>query len=113
IRHASVRARTVELKVRSSDFRTFVRSQRLAEPTDLTASLWKAAAELLDRRVPGNLLPLRLLGVGATGLVREGAVQGELFDDGWRAKQSALDKAVDEIRARYGSDAIRRGTGRR
>src|SRR5207302_4611848 len=43
LRHAGLRARTVELKVRSSDFRTRHRAQALPEATDSTDVLWRAA----------------------------------------------------------------------
>jgi DNA polymerase-4 len=108
LRRLGVRARTVELKARTSDFRTYVRSVTLTEPTDLNAELWRVAADLFEARVPDEWLPLRLLGVGATGLVHDPAVQGDLFDDDWRAKQRALDQTLDAIRARFGADAIRR-----
>ena len=109
LRQQGIRARTVELKVRSSDFRTFTRSVTLSEPTALTEVLWQAARDLFQKRVPKAIFPLRLLGVGASGLVQEAAVQGDLFDGGWQKKQSALDQTLDQIRARYGGDAIQRG----
>jgi DNA polymerase-4 len=64
LRRAGVRARTVELKMRSSDFRTRTRSQSLAEATDLTDVLWQAAQELFERSLTADLLPVRLLGSG-------------------------------------------------
>jgi DNA polymerase-4 len=112
LRHQALQARTVELKVRSSDFRTQTRSQSLVEPTDLTAVLWETALELFEKRVPKSVFPIRLLGVGATGLVRGSAVQANLFEEDWKTRQSALDQALDEIRSRYGSGAIRRGGAR-
>jgi DNA polymerase-4 len=110
LRHAGLRARTVELKVRSSDFRTRHRAQALAEPSGSTDVLWQAAQGLFDRGVGRDLLPLRLLGVGATRLTREAAVQGDLFDRGQREQRQALDRAVDAIRGRFGAAAIRRGS---
>jgi DNA polymerase-4 len=109
LRQAGLRARTVELKVRSSDFKTLSRSVTLPEPTDRTAEIWQVAVELFERRVPRGVLPLRLLGVGGTGLVRDASVQGMLFEDGWHVRQGALDQTLDEIRARFGAGAIRRG----
>src|SRR5207248_2784966 len=94
---------------RSSDFRTYTRSLSLEQPTDVTAVLWQAALELFERRVPMAVFPVRLLGVGAARLVRDTSLQGDLFDDGWRTRPSALDQAVDKIRARYGADATGRG----
>jgi DNA polymerase-4 len=111
MRRARIRGRTVELKVRSSDFRTFNRSQTLAESTDLTAQIWQSALELFERRVSDEWLPLRLIGVGATNLMREGPVQGHLFEDGWRRKQRSVDQVVDEIKRQFGGDSIRRAGG--
>jgi DNA polymerase-4 len=111
MRRAGVLGRTVDLKVRTSDFRTFSRSQTLAEPTDLTAQLWTSASELFERKVPDDWLPLRLIGVGATNLTRQLPVQGHLFEEGWRRKQRALDQTVDAIRRQFGGGSIRRAGG--
>ncbi len=111
VRAAGVLCRTVDLKVRTSEFTTFSRSQTLPEPTDLTARLWEAAVGLFERRVPDDWLPLRLLGAGATNLTRGGAVQGHLFEEDWRRKQRALDRAVDSIRRQFGGGSIRRAGG--
>jgi DNA polymerase-4 len=110
LRHEGVRARSVVLKARASDFRTRTRSVSLAEATDLTDALWRAALGLFDRAVTDDVLPLRLLGVSAAGLSRDPLVQGHLFEDGSRRRQAALDRAVDAIRDRLGREAIRRGS---
>lgn len=108
LRRRGVRGRTVELKVRTSDFRTFTRSTTLDTPTDLTEVIWRSALSLFEQRVPDAWLPLRLLGVGASGLVHGGPVQGDLFEQEWHTRQGSLDKTVDAIRARFGEDAIHR-----
>jgi DNA polymerase-4 len=110
LRHARVRARGIELKLRSSDLRTRTRSQSLAEATDVTDVLWRAAQELFERSVSPELLPIRLLGVGAARLTRDTAVQRDLFEDGTRQRQGALDRAIDAIRGQFGAGAIRRGS---
>jgi DNA polymerase-4 len=114
LRREGLHARTVDVKIRSSDFRTRTRSVTLAEATNLTNVLWKTAAELFERSLSRDFLPVRLLGVGATKLVRDPCVQRGLFDDESREKQGALDQAIDAIREKFGSSAIRRGglTGR-
>jgi DNA polymerase-4 len=111
LRQHAVRARTIDLKLRTSDFRTYMRAQTLPEPTDLTVVIWQTAVNLLEARVPNDWLPLRLLGVGAAGLVRGGAVQEHLFERGWQAKQRALDSTLDAIRREFGRSAIRRAQG--
>jgi DNA polymerase-4 len=111
LRRHGARAKTVELKVRSADFQTRSRSQTLPGPTDLTDTLWQSAAALFDGRVPDGWLPVRLLGVGATGLARGELVQGDLFEGARRGKQQALDRVADAIRQKFGADAIRRAGG--
>jgi DNA polymerase-4 len=110
LRKEGVRARTVELKLRSSDFRTWTRSLSLPAATDVTDALWRAALQLFERSVTAEVLPLRLLGVGASNLARDGLVQGQLFEDAERRRGEALDQTIDAIRARLGSGAIRRGS---
>jgi DNA polymerase-4 len=108
LRHSGVRARTIEVKARTSDFQTYIRSVTLREPTDATEVIWQAAAGLFEEKIPQSWLPLRLLGVGGTGLVREQQVQAELFDGAWQAKQRSLDQALDAIREQFGGQAIQR-----
>ena len=110
LRQAGLHARTVDVKIRSSDFRTWTRALTLAEPTNLTDLLWQAAADLFERSLTPGMLPVRLLGVGAARLTRDPVAQRGLFDVETREKQSALDKAVDAIRGQFGTEAIHRGS---
>jgi DNA polymerase-4 len=110
LRQAGVHARTVDVKIRSSDFRTWTRAVTLTEPTNVTDVLWQAADDLFERSLTPGMLPLRLLGVGAARLTREPVVQRGLFDGETREKQNALDKVVDAIRGQFGAEAIRRGS---
>jgi DNA polymerase-4 len=111
LRRLPARARTIELKMRTSAFHTYHRGLTLPEPTNVHEVIWRAAAELFERRVPDEWLPLRLLGVGASGLVHDPVVQGDLFDAAWQDKQRAVDRATDAIRLQFGADAIRRAGG--
>ena len=110
LRKQQVRARTIEIKLRSSDFRTQFRQQSLPEATNATDVLWQAAKVLFERSLTDDLLPVRLLGVGATRLTREAVVQGDLFDGEVRRRQQALDQTIDAIRQQLGTNAIQRGS---
>jgi len=110
LRQVGMQARTVELKVRSSAFRTRTRSLSLTDPTDSTQVLWQAALSLFERSLTPDILPVRLLGVGATNLTAERTVQGDLFEDKARKRQAALDQAIDAIRQQLGAAAIQRGS---
>ncbi len=109
LRHVGLRARTVELKIRSSDFRTRHRAQALPEPSNATDLLWQTAQAILEQGLTREVLPLRLLGVGATRLTSETAAQRSLFDADERDRRQSLDQTVDAIRKQFGSSAVRRG----
>jgi DNA polymerase-4 len=111
LRHAGLRARTIELKIRSSDFRTRHRAQSLSAPSQSTDIIWRAALHVFERGLTKSMLPLRLLGVGGTRLTADEAQQGDLFDGGSRQRQESLDQTVDAIRGRFGKGALRRGSG--
>ena len=110
LRQQEVRTRTIEVKIRSSDFHTITRSQALREATNGTDALWQAALPLFEGSLSADLLPVRLLGAGAIRLTREAAVQGDLFEAPLRQKQDALDQTIDTIRGTFGAGAIRRGS---
>ena len=108
-RHGLV-ARTVAVKVRASDFRTLTRARTLATPTDVGREIYLAARELLAG-VDLDGLPVRLVGVRAEGLssaeltVRQPTLEEATADDG-RDRREA-ERAMDEVRRKFGSDAIR------
>jgi DNA polymerase-4 len=109
LRRHDLQGRTVQLKVRFDDFTTITRSQTLPGPTSATARLWDAAAVLLDRLPPAHR-PVRLVGIGVSGLDRSDTGQRSLFDGPEQRKQSDLDAALDRIRETFGSDALQRGS---
>jgi DNA polymerase-4 len=101
----------VQIKVRFADFQTIVRAKTLAEPTDITGEIRRTAAELLETCLATAQQRIRLLGVGVSGFDGHQQVQPSLFPDEEREKASQLDRAADEIRERFGSAALHRGSG--
>ncbi|MDZ7616540.1 MAG: DNA polymerase IV [Patescibacteria group bacterium] len=114
LRRYGLRGRTVHLKVRFADFSLSTRSQTLPAPTDVTQELWLAADALLDQRLQGRsesaCQPVRLLGMGVSGLDDAGHVQGLLFDQEERRRQTQVDSVADQLKARFGPDALRRAS---
>lgn len=105
LRAAGVKGRTVTIKVRFPSFATVTRSQTLAQATDRSGWILDVATDLLDRVDvdPG----VRLLGVGVSGLTEDVTEQLTLDDLlAGQGEPAATDRAVDEIRARFGLDAI-------
>jgi DNA polymerase-4 len=103
LRAGGVRARTVAVKLRDSAFVTISRQRTLAVPTDETEIIYRAALELAQPHWRG--LHVRLLGVAASGLA--GAEQLSLFGAS-DERRHRVAEAADEIRRRFGSQAIRR-----
>jgi DNA polymerase-4 len=101
LRKSGLAARTVSVKIRYSDFSTITRSHTTDAPVDLAAAIYVAAAELV-RRADGDGRPVRLLGVAGTGL-SDGPRQLGLGDD----SRQALAEASDNVRQRFGEDALR------
>ena len=109
LRRHDIKGRTVELKVRFADFKTISRSLTLAEPTNITQELLDAGVELLTTRLPSHHLPIRLLGFGVNKFKNSGASQQLLFDQPDRERHQELDRVADQITAKFGKLAIRRG----
>jgi DNA polymerase IV len=105
LRSAGLRAGTVAVKIRDSQFRTITRQKSLPEPSDLTDAIWRAALELARPEVRGK--KIRLLGVAATGLgAPEQTTMFELVD----SKQRRVVNATDAVRKRFGDRAVTRAS---
>ncbi|MFZ0499394.1 MAG: DNA polymerase IV [Steroidobacteraceae bacterium] len=105
----------VGVKIRRHDFATFTRQRAIAPPTQEELTVRNVARELLSRWLAEHSgAKLRLLGVVLTDL--SPASQLGLFDrrpdqrpTGKSARDPHLDSTVDEVRARFGRGALRRG----
>ena len=111
LRRHKLRGRRLQIKLRFADFQTITRSESLREPTNITDELWQVASKLLSKRLADDHLPVRLLGMGVSGIDRSEVKQGTLFDNEQRKKQSQLDKVLDEVDGTLGRNALRRGSG--
>jgi DNA polymerase IV len=96
----------IGVKIRRDDFSTFTRQRAVAPPTGEGRAIGGVAAELLSRWLAANPeAKLRLLGVVLTELTP--AAQLGLFED--QPGPARLDAALDEVRGRFGRQALRRG----
>lgn len=96
-------ARTWTMKIRRNDFTTVTRSRTWDQPVASTSEIVPALDVLLASAVAGH--PVRLLGVSASGFGAP-SEQLDLFSDAG-VERGRRDKAVDEVRERFGGDAIR------
>jgi len=99
--------RTVVLRLRFDDFARITRSHTQAEATARTSVILGVARRLLAAAMP--LIRERgctLVGLSLTNLTDDRAIQLALPYDPDRA--APLDTALDDVRERFGSDAIKR-----
>lgn len=111
LRAAHSMAESVCTEIKYNTFQSVSHQTLLEVPTASTDVIYRHACALFDELWNGT--PIRLLGVRAARLVEEDTpVQLSLFDyaSPKSEKQQKLDAALDSIRARYGKDAIKRGS---
>ena len=105
LRKAGLSAGTVQIKIRQPDFKTYTRQRKVQPPANGTDQIYAVARELLGiwlGKNPGARI--RLLGVGGNKLAP--AEQPDLFAGG--ETETVIDKTVDEIRDRFGSEVLGR-----
>ena len=109
LRRSRKSGKVLHLKVRFSNFQTLTRSLTLDNPTNVTQEIIDASMELLRNRVDRRL-PIRLLGVGMSRFDNSSMRQQSLFDEPEHDQQSELDRMSDQIRNKFGHDALSRAS---
>jgi DNA polymerase-4 len=99
----------VVVKIRRKDFKTFTRQARVQPATQQTRPIADAAARLLKEwQAEQPRAAVRLLGVAARGLTS--LPQLELFASPETQRNQHLDAALDDIRNKFGKDAVSRAS---
>jgi len=102
--------RTVTVKLRYNDFGESMRSRSLEEPTDIETDIYSIIAGLVtkawERRVSLRLVSLKLSNI-YSGVFRQELALTTATNTYQQKK--GLAEAVDELRARYGTNAVMRG----
>jgi len=109
LRQKNMKARTVTIKIKHSDFKQITRSRTLKEATDASEIIYREAGKLLARYRLTK--PVRLIGMGVTSLIKKSApVQLELFDSGENRSDpwSQVDHVLDAITDKFGKGSIRK-----
>jgi DNA polymerase-4 len=109
LRKARRACRTVTLRLRFDDFSRATRSHTLLESTFETRTILAVGRDLLGAAMPMiEERGVTLVGLSLSNLDDDDAVQLALPLE--RRSVSALDSTVDELRERFGSDAITRAS---
>jgi len=106
LRRKGLSGKTVRLKIRWADFKTITRQVTLNQPTNHDSIIFNSARQLLKQNWQEGR-EIRLIGVGVSGL-EDAFQQLSLFDNSFK-KELQLLSAVDDLKARFGSDVIKTG----
>lgn len=106
IRAAGAYISVVQVQIVDSEFHHTSHQTTLPSSTNVTEKIYECACQLFDAAWDHS--PIRLLGVSTSKATTESYEQYNLFDMERNEKLSKLNSAVDQIRTRYGEDAIKR-----
>ena len=109
LRRSGIQGKTVQLKIRFHDFKTYTRSYSFKSYTNLTDEIYKTSLFLLDEFDPLEI-PVRLLGVGVSNLESEGGKQLSLWELDLD-KKLKVEKVMDQIQDKFGKNSISHAEG--
>ena len=109
LRKDGQRAEVLSVSIKNFQLKTVSHQKVMAAPTNITGEIYREVCRLFDELWDGT--PIRLLGVCTSRVSREEkGRQMSLFDHTDYEKMEKLDHAVDEIRKKFGSDAVMRAS---
>ena len=100
--------RVITLKLKRANHSLLTRRTSLRDATQMADRIYRTARDLFDQTPDSG--PYRLLGVGISDLTKdtEADLSGDLLDPE-AAKRTDAERAADEIRKKFGADAIIKG----
>ena len=109
LRKDKVRASVLSVQMKDCFFKSKSRQLTLSAPTNHTQTLYENSLALFTK-LWDQKTPIRLLGVHATKLSEQDFVQMSLFDLEDNQQNEKLDAALDQIRNKFGNDAVIRAS---
>jgi DNA polymerase IV len=109
LREAGLKARTVQLKLRYSDFSTITRAHSMERPTQIDTEIFDQARTLFHRNWKAGAR-VRLLGVHASSF-EDTNEQMDLLDGGKHERWQQALEAADRLRDKYGNSAVSLAAG--
>ena len=108
LRDDNVKIRVVSVGIKDYNFVYYGHQKTLDTPTNITNEIYEAACKIFDEM--WDKIPIRHLGIHTSHVTTEDSRQLNIFDKVDYEKLERLDKAVDEIRMRFGMDSIKRAS---
>ncbi|MTI44209.1 DNA polymerase IV [Roseibium hamelinense] len=107
LKKAGIAGRTINLKLKTADFKTITRARQSSDPTQLANRIYQAGVDLLAKETDGRRF--RLIGIGVSDLsAADTADPTDLIDEqAERRKQAEL--AMDNLKTKFGKSAVELG----
>ncbi len=112
LRSDGVMISLVSVHLTTCEFQRMNKQMQLDSPTNTTEEIYEAACQIL-RKLWDTKIPVRQIGVHTSKVQEDAARQYSIFDtmkDDKLEKLEKLDRTIDQIRARYGEDAVFRAS---
>lgn len=107
LRQHGLKGKTIQITIKDSTLKSIERQVTLSDYTDVTAEIAHWAYKIFLKEWNWNK-KVRLLGIRVTNFAGDECEQLTLFQDKKHDKQRKLDKCLDNIRSKYGEDAVQR-----
>ena len=107
LRKSGLKGRTIFLKIRTSDFKTHLRSTTIADRTNYFDDIYSIVRMTFQNFDLQNK-KIRLLGVRVSHL-DDPYVRDSLFEHLQNDKQEKIHQVIDHIKDKFGDKAIKRG----
>lgn len=103
LRKYHLKAFVINVQIKTSEFVTYSHQTKLSIPTDSTKEIYNLAKKLLEQLFKNQ--KIRLIGLRVDNLTDNTTQQINLFENNYK-KTNNLDKAIDEIKDKYGYNSI-------
>ncbi|MDQ7024770.1 MAG: DNA polymerase IV [Anaerolineae bacterium] len=108
LRKSQMNCKTINIKLRWSDFTTLSRQTTLLHPTQDEKLIAKKAIALFDTHWTQGK-PVRLIGVGVSNLNDAAVRQLELWETEQTQKSRKLQSTLDDLKERFGDSSVKKG----
>jgi len=107
LKSSALSGSTVQLKLKTADFRLRTRARSLAEPTQLAARIFAAGKDLLAKEIDGT--KFRLIGIGVSNIDVAARADSADFIDLQAKRTKEAEQAIDKVREKFGKAAVVKG----
>lgn len=108
LRADNVKIKVISVGIRDYNLEYYSHQKKLETATNITREIYEYACQIFDE--VWNNVPIRHLGIHTSQVITEETRQICLFDNYDYEKLEKLDKAIDNIRRKYGSDSVVRAS---